>query len=387
MKIVILGAGASYDCINKYHEKGYELEEVLKWRPPLGNDILGSRENFREIYDLYPGAQNFSHAINASSDIEEFFQKKWNQAIDKNDNVTLANLINTQYCFQHLFYEISKHYSRNIGVNNYQTLLQQAHDYTKHTGEEVAFITFNYDLLLEYELIKYQAPNEQIDMNTYTRFPIKIFKPHGSCNWVRKFSKGLPNDIVSYILKEKFSLATINEMLDDEIEINYFNFIDVDRNHTNEDLFIHQIEKGLRVRSLGQYIGYFPQLLIPMKEKDEFVMPKEHEELMKDCLSKMTDLLVIGWKGQEAKFLDLLKEINIKTQINITGVTCGENQIFDELGKVITNKKTINYIADFYRVKDLYSYPHDVIHDHKIGTFSSFILNTENKLTKSFFEY
>ena len=381
MKIVILGAGASYDCINKYHEKEHELDEVLKWRPPLGNDILGSRKNFREIYDLYPGAQTFSHAINASSDIEDFFQKKWTQAIEKGDNVTLANLINTQYCFQHLFFVISQHYSKNIGSNNYQILLQQAHDYTIQTGEEVAFITFNYDLLLEYELLKIYAPYDDINLDTYTKYPIKIFKPHGSCNWVREFKDWVSYDIVSNLLIQKRPLSELEDKLEKLIKINYFNFESFRNPKTNNDLFLSQnIE-------FDSFRGYFPQLLIPMKDKDEFVMPKEHEAQMVECLKKMTDLLVIGWKGQEAKFLELLKGLDIQRDINLTGVTCGESQMSNELKRVLKGIKIENYITDYYRVKDPNYYPHDVIYDHKIGTFSSFILNTENKLTKGFFEY
>lgn len=387
MKIVILGAGASYDCINKYHEEGYKLEETLKWRPPLGNDILGSRKNFREIYDLYPGAQIFSHAINASSDIEEFFQKKWTQAIDKNDNVTLANLINTQYCFQHLFFVISQHYSKNIGSNNYQILLQQAHDYTIQTGEEVAFITFNYDLLLEYELLKFYAPNEQIDLSTYTRFPIKIFKPHGSCNWVKNFKNGVPNDIVSYLLKEKISLSNLKEMLKETIEINYFDYRKNEKDRTNEDLFIQGIENVIRVHGIANCIGSFPQLLIPMKEKDEFVMPKEHEELMKDYLSKMTDLLVIGWKGQEATFLELLKKITPKKEINLTAVTCEDITLGQELKNVIPTLKVFDFTNPVYGVKNINNKELENYSSISDGSFSSFMLHNNKDNRYVFFDY
>src|SRR5690554_5800495 len=125
MKIVILGAGASYDCINRFHDKDHDAH---KWRPPLGNDIFGARVNFREIYDKYPGALSLSHSINAGNDIEDFFQNKWELAVDKNDKHTLANIINTQYCLQELFYKISIEYSKNIGSSNY-------HRSEEHTSE------------------------------------------------------------------------------------------------------------------------------------------------------------------------------------------------------------------------------------------------------------
>lgn len=376
MKIVILGAGASYDCINKYHEEGYKLEETLKWRPPLGNDILGSRENFRDIYDLYPGAELFSHSINASNDIEEFFQKKWSQAIEKNDNVTLANLINTQYCFQHLFYEISKQYSRNIGVNNYQILVQQAYDYTVQSGEEVAFITFNYDLLLERALLKVFDSTDDITLETYTKYSVKIFKPHGSCNWVRRFKNFVEYDLVSNLLKQKTSIDELEENLEKEIHINYFNFESFkDSKYKIKDEFFLAEGSGF-----NGYKGYFPQLLIPMKEKDEFVMPKEHEAQMVECLKNMTDLLVIGWKGQEAKFLELIANLDYTQEVNLTAVTCEEKSVENELKRVIRNLNTINFNGRFYERRNVSNDENDIIHNHEPGSFSSYILNqTRNK--------
>lgn len=253
MKIVILGAGASFDSINKFHEPNNA--DVLMWKPPLGNDIFGSRSNFREIYNKYPGSSNLSHAISASADVEEYFQQKWDLAIKHQDKYTLANIISVQYCLQELFYTISENYSNDVGSSNYHILVQQAYDYHLATGEDVVFITFNYDLLLEYAVLSFFNEGGEINEDFYTKYPIKIFKPHGSCNWFKasyKYSK-------YELLKIKPKLEDILDNLEEGILVSNCPLIKVNSTSGNNPIFSFGED-----RSNSNKIKHsFPQILIP----------------------------------------------------------------------------------------------------------------------------
>src|SRR6188768_1077515 len=102
MKLVILGAGASFDNINFY----YADEPNLSWRPPLANEIFDSRADFINLIHTYPGAAALMSELNNVTDIEDFFQRKWDFAKEHQAKELLANLINIQYYLSHLFQTI-----------------------------------------------------------------------------------------------------------------------------------------------------------------------------------------------------------------------------------------------------------------------------------------
>lgn len=379
MKVVILGAGASFDCINRFHDD-FGYHEAHKWRPPLGNDIFGARENFREIYDKYLGAKSLSHSINSGNDIEDFFQKKWDLAVGKNDKYTLANIINTQYCLQELFYKISIEYSQNIGASNYHVLIQQAHDYYVKTGEEVTFITFNYDLLLEFALIQYYNEEKTITKETYSKYPIKIFKPHGSCNWFKKFKGNKFQFDFFNLLDKKPLYSDILSELSDEIEVSDFPIKNIVSDQINYPIFHFGQDKD----NLNKYMFCFPQLLIPIKTKDEFVMSKEDVKQMNQSLSKCTDMLIIGWKGQEEYFLQALKEQCGNNEVNATFVTCEDTSTFDEIKLQIPKLEPTFFKEQYFETH--YEKGKKIIDlHHEEGTFSSYILNVTKGEIKGFF--
>jgi hypothetical protein len=49
-----------------------------------------------------------------------------------------------------------------------------------------------------------------------------------------------------------------------------------------------------------------PAVAIPLEKKQVYVCPTSHMEALKECMSKTDKLLVIGWKGAEENFLQLL---------------------------------------------------------------------------------
>jgi hypothetical protein len=80
-------------------------------------------------------------------------------------------------------------------------------------------------------------------------------------------------------------------------------------------------------------ILYLPQLLLPFKSKDDFIMPPEHEVLLEHFLPTVDEILVLGWKGTEAKFQHLLGKKLGHNPIKITAITKGDETIQQEFSQ------------------------------------------------------
>jgi hypothetical protein len=54
----------------------------------------------------------------------------------------------------------------------------------------------------------------------------------------------------------------------------------------------------------------YPAIAIPVEKKTEshFECPDEHLAALKDFLPSVTKILIIGWRGMESHFVDILKE-------------------------------------------------------------------------------
>jgi hypothetical protein len=186
-------------------------------------------------------------------------------------------------------------------------------------------------------LTDYFAPNR----------PFVLFKPHGSSNWVRRF-QGISmdngqwkkhlntngpqirydlennprviellkafseskhhsvNDIANHFDKGVFSLATIQNSLYPNIEI-----------AKEEEKLI--VKGGVR-DYMRTSMPYFPQLLIPYKDKDDFVMPRNHTRLLDRVLPEVQEILIIGWKGEENMMLKKLQQFLGHKEVKITWV-------------------------------------------------------------------
>ena len=51
-----------------------------------------------------------------------------------------------------------------------------------------------------------------------------------------------------------------------------------------------------------------PAVAIPLEKKQDYVCPLSHMEVLRECMPKADKLLVIGWKGTEENFLQLLSK-------------------------------------------------------------------------------
>lgn len=376
MKMVIFGAGASYDCIYEM----FDDNDNSEWRPPLANQLFEPRPNFRAIFDKYVGLDLLLSSLNATDDIEEYFQSQWDFAKENNAVELQKCLIDVQFALQELMFQISSNY-KPLGLSNYDIIVNDAYKYAKKFNEDVIFINFNYDLFLEYSLRKiFSADNSNshtkdvLDINEYIKHPIKLIKLHGSCNWFKKFNPGgvPPNGLSSSnIYRSKIKLEEIEKMLIDQYIVRGTS-----------------VDSPIVFDSPAQY--YFPQLLIPFRSKDSFILPKEHESYLRNNLEKVDDILVIGWKGYEDAFLNLLKSKLKDKQVNFYSVNCKNLEIENHIKQYLPNSRFEHFIDDFSNPKNssnsIYKNNSAFIHrNYTDGGFSSFVLRTMKRINQNFF--
>jgi hypothetical protein len=75
-------------------------------------------------------------------------------------------------------------------------------------------------------------------------------------------------------------------------------------------MFLDKYERGklainksrISVLNENEINDYFPALLIPYIEKDEFVMSPLHYYKLRDYMENIENLFIIGWKGNEVLF-------------------------------------------------------------------------------------
>ena len=295
-KLIILGAGASYD---------FSFDEKLEHtdRPPLTNSLFDDEYDY--ILKEYQGANIFASEILQAENVEQFFQEQWNIVKNHNAPDLLNKIINTQYYLQDLFLKISANCSFNKR-SNYTSLVSQISKYEIKNKKQIIVTSFNYDTLLEQALCTglqyyYSEIDDYIDLNK----KLLLFKPHGSCDWIRNFKTESDlitepeiNELFSNrLFLEKHSYAEIFKQLESEIKI------ERDPRTTNNNSI---------------YPKYLPQLLIPFTDKDEFVMPKNHRDSLEHSLDKIDEILIIGWKGTEQVFKDLLNKKLKGKKIKVT---------------------------------------------------------------------
>ena len=127
------------------------------------------------------------------------------------------------------------------------------------------------------------------------------------------------------------------------------------------------IEAGINIHRLGKYTidksqlhiingkldDYYPGLLLPYRDKDEFTMPLPHFIALEGYLHYVETLVIIGWKGNEDAFNRILLAQSQKISKII---------IVDPAPEVV--EKNLQVLLDKQKLKPVY-----------YKTFEDFVLN------------
>jgi len=98
--------------------------------------------------------------------------------------------------------------------------------------------------------------------------------------------------------------------------------------------------------------NFYPAILLPYRDKDEFTMPPTHYYQLDHYFSYIENLFVIGWKGNEALFNKVLNQKATKIK-KIVIVDPNSKTVVDNLKSILVSRgiKPIVYnnFDDFVR--------------------------------------
>ena len=173
--VVIIGAGASYDCASELVDKDPRLQ------PPLVKDLFST--GFAGILHRYPLAQaaaaDIRRAIEPVSEnavpLERYLRE---QMRDATDSYTRRRYRQIPLYLQDVLFTVSDTNGRGYTKepDNYNALLNRVLPL-----DNVLFLTLNYDTLLDDRLFIYGSPTS---LPSYVSDPgWALVKLHGSVNW------------------------------------------------------------------------------------------------------------------------------------------------------------------------------------------------------------
>ncbi|MEY4877579.1 MAG: hypothetical protein RL708_2729 [Bacteroidota bacterium] len=310
----VFGAGASANCVYGGDKEEFN-QDVL--RPPLGASLFDKR--FKNHYSRYKGVkQSLTFLQGDNPDVEEMFEQEWKNISKENNEAVMKRHINIQYYLQEVLRDVTQKVTEDYFAKNlYARLanqLQKIHAasvknvHGNHSCKKFAFVSFNQDTILDTFLTE-QFNQPIAAMDDYVNInekPFCLFKPHGSWDWGWQF----PNT-------SQFGGKTADWLFDNKKS--FFNlYFELLGNHIDMvDWASWGHEASLNKHHLGRYttdksqlkiIGndnlnnYYPALLLPYRDKDEFTMPLKHFYNMQYYFSHVETLILIGWKGNEDAF-------------------------------------------------------------------------------------
>ncbi len=297
--MVVFGAGASFDSDPTRPARGNASAE--EFRPPLADQLFDNRPLFAEIMRRFPAclpivpylryrkSQTVEQALEALQNEAEGHRARFSQlaAIRWYLRVTLA-LCTDQWL------------SDSRGILNHKTLFDQIEQHGR-PQQGVCIVTFNYDLLIERGLESIRVAMKELADYTGNK-PYKLFKLHGSVNWVRAVTvqdEGLP----PWVMGDD---AGINILIERAADLAVSDTYVLDRSIPSDSV----------IRQIDPRNVKYPAIAIPVENKRDFECPADHLTVLESCIPTVTKILSIGWRATEKPFLEMLKNgLNYKPKI------------------------------------------------------------------------
>lgn len=305
-KLVITGAGASYD-INSLNKYDYI-------RPPLANSLFDV--SYESLYSKYVGVISILSTLRRENDIEDFFQREWEFITQHFAPFQLKRIINIQYYLQRLLHEVSEK-NGHFDNNNYIPLIESSNRYSTLNNEKTLFVNFNYDTLLE-KAIEYASGLRFNHISDYINIDsnIQVYKIHGSCNWGWSLKKKF--DKIQNVYDIEDMANWVYEHVEDLDELTYEYIVNQEDIKVVNNWWTKPSPGAGAIQVSAERYMLYPAIFLPFKDKDDFVMPNEHTSSLRHHLNGIKDILVIGWKGEEAVFNKLLNTHIHQNDISLT---------------------------------------------------------------------
>lgn len=290
MLMVIFGAGASYDSCPTY-PPGSDVptsDGLTRLnqhnRPPLASELFANRPLFAHMVERFPDCQPIVPRLRSLRDetLEAALEDLQTQAESYPQGLRELAAVR---CYLHQIISSSENAWSEVvqGVTNYKSLLREIE--RTYPKEPVCLVTFNYDTLLEGALRQFNLPITNIDDYTKRHPFYRVFKLHGSTNWVREIETSVHVELGTD------TQGVFTQLMEHLPEIRI----------TDRYFFSPHDPVGITVHK-----PMFPAIAIPVEKKRSFECPAEMLEALAELLPSVSKLLVIGWRATEAHFLNML---------------------------------------------------------------------------------
>jgi hypothetical protein len=312
MLMVVFGAGASYDSAPS-------LPSNTQWRPPLANELFQERAQFAEIANRYTKLLPIIPYLREpeGGSVESVLERLRGQAEKRAERH--RQLAAVRYYLREVLWACTQRWTKEIWrVTNYRTLLDKIAQ-ARRSNEPVLLVTFNYDTLLEDALSDHGFRTDDIQDYVESHPTYKLIKLHGSINWSRVLTAPVGIELRQHDLIDR--AAEIKES---------------DRFVVNNDRGDQRVIEGSFPQT-SEYVTLFPAIAIPVQRKDEFQCPKEHLDVLRDLLPKVSKILFIGWRAQEDRFLQMLSEglrsldATLDAFMVVSGTVAGAREIAERI--------------------------------------------------------
>ncbi len=312
---------------------GVELDRL-----PLANQLFENRKPFVEWLDKFPDCKSVLHRLRKPNvSVEQELAKLQSEAVTVPER--LRQLAAIQYYLHCCLWQCEVDWSgRHSGITNYVALLDEIERWRCEFNENVCFVTFNYDRMLEDAL----AARREIgfhtrDMDGYISGPYyAVIKLHGSVNWGQEVIKISDVSRLPRVPSNPFNT-----------EITPRNMIDMcDRLQLSDS---YKIVRSFPMVRENQNL-VFPALAIPVKDKDRFVCPQNHIDWLTERLPGTTKIITIGWRATEASFLDILRsELHRSVDLMVVSDDVGAGETVGNLTTTlaVTTQRTITVSSGF----------------------------------------
>jgi hypothetical protein len=304
--VVLLGAGASYDCLDNLPYVDREF------RPPLTKEIFEPRSRFLQILRKYPGASALADAIRTAVDRGKPLERVIRDGLNSNSKRVRRHYVQVALYIQELIGTVSSDFAP-MHSTRFHSLVKDVEERLGKVFDKVLYLSLNYDGFMEKALfdfygVRFATFGEYLAGNGWS-----LVKLHGSANW------GFP------YLRAEEGVQTLPE--DDQFR----KYLDALRDDDNEpkpalaDLMIvgSAIERSRFIRYHNGHFIY-PAIAAPVEGKTEYVCPIEHSQHAEKLVAECTDFLVLGCAIMDLDVHVLLSKMkNVRRLFIVNGTYTG----------------------------------------------------------------
>jgi len=289
--LVIVGAGASYDCLPEreldrttINGPGLPPRSACDVRPPLTKDLVQAGEFYNKLVVRYPQCRP------VVDDLRRRLRTTQQRSL------TLIRSHITAMCFylrDLLWASTDYMLSADLtgGVTNYTTLVRRLRQWATSMNRHVCFVSFNYDLLLDYACRDDWGLNP-LNLASYVSDPYTtLIKPHGSVHWAWPLAS--QSGTVGSADADAAAIAAGSPVVPPGTPIR----VDTTPGHRPSRL----VNCPVTVPALA-----FP---MPAKTESDLVWPPEQQTFVDALQGRVRRLLIIGWRAAEPEFVGRLQQI------------------------------------------------------------------------------